>query len=218
MNQKKVRPILPAIFSIFTAGIPTILSQMHRCSLSSPILELVVIPIVVILGAFCWTIHAKTQASALKRALIVFIFSIATQFIYLDWLHSNYFPEALLAPELVRNAHDMTAHPILEVNRSHKNEEGFAIQYTTEDGTQWLLTYNKSEEFKHNPDVYGTFTVWNQSRHGVKHLPKVLQIGSVEESGVLRLLHDFANSNMKSDTSDSLEVIKTILKDKRFDP
>lgn len=73
-----------------------VLGNTHMCLLHSTIVEITML-IFIVVGLSLWTARAKRVGKAWLRAGISLVMAIALQYAYLTWLHSEYFPKALLS-------------------------------------------------------------------------------------------------------------------------
>ena len=97
MNQLKQRSKLPALVTLLVVGLTMVYGDtQHLCHLHSTIVE---IPLLlgVVLGCYLWTARAKTSGQAWLRTGLAFVLAIAIEMTYLFWLHSDFFPRALLS-------------------------------------------------------------------------------------------------------------------------
>ncbi len=175
-----------------------------------------IIPIIVISAACYWTFRARSRSKAWLRVAIAFIIALAIQFAYLSWLHSAMFPETLLSPGLKSATENFPSCPIKEVIEVRSYENGVFIKFVTNEESKWHLTYNKDLDFKNNPKIYKTFTIWKNAP-GIMNIANVLKIGSKEEAELLELLHDFKQRNLSKENSTALNTISEILKEKHFE-
>jgi hypothetical protein len=97
MDQPKPRSKLPAITALLVGLTMFYGDTQHLCYLQSPIVEFILL-IGTVLACYLWTARAKTSGQAWKRMGMALLVAIAIEFVYLDWLHSDFFPRALLSP------------------------------------------------------------------------------------------------------------------------
>ncbi len=96
MNAEKARTDLPANTAFFLTAVVVILGNNHCCYLESTILNWF-IPVIVISGAYFWTLRAVSRSEAWKRAIASLALAVFIQLFYLSWLHSPLFPDFLLS-------------------------------------------------------------------------------------------------------------------------
>jgi hypothetical protein len=89
---------LPIIATIVAVLFPTILGPRHLCHLQSTIIEVLLLTLT-LSSCLWWTARAKTLAKAWLRTGLAFIFAVMVQVIYVNWLHSDFFPHFLLSRE-----------------------------------------------------------------------------------------------------------------------
>jgi hypothetical protein len=97
MDQSKKRSKLPAVTALLVGFIMFYCDTQHLCYLQSPIVEALLLAGVV-LASYLWTARAKTSRQAWRRMGLAFLIAIAIEMAYLLWLHSDFFPRALLSP------------------------------------------------------------------------------------------------------------------------
>jgi hypothetical protein len=98
MNPLKQRSKSPELVTLLMVGLIMVFGDtQHLCYLQSTIVE---IPLLlgVVLASYLWTARAKTSGLAWRRMGLSFLLAIAIEMIYLFWLHSDFFPRALLSP------------------------------------------------------------------------------------------------------------------------
>jgi cytochrome bd-type quinol oxidase subunit 2 len=98
MNQLKQRSKLPALVTLLVVGLTMVYGDtQHLCHLQSIIVEIPLL-VGVVLACYLWTARAKTSGQAWLRMGLAFVLAIAIEMAYLSWLHSDFFPRALLSP------------------------------------------------------------------------------------------------------------------------
>lgn len=85
------------VTGVLTAVVGVFLSNSHLCHLQSVVVE---VPLLVLTPMLCchWTARARTTGGAWWHTVAAVIFTVLLQLAYLTWLHSGYFPDALLSP------------------------------------------------------------------------------------------------------------------------
>jgi len=97
--KKELR--IPVILTgTITALIAVMLSGSHCCHLNSIIIGVSILILTPILSCM-WTAKANSRRQAWLRFGLSIIFAIAIQLAYLTWLHSSFFPQALLSRQSI---------------------------------------------------------------------------------------------------------------------
>lgn len=90
---------LPALITLVAVGLLMICcNTQHLCHLQSIVIEIPLL-IVVVLACYLWTACAKTSGQAWLRTGIALALALTIEMAYLTWLHSDFFPRALLSPK-----------------------------------------------------------------------------------------------------------------------
>jgi cytochrome bd-type quinol oxidase subunit 2 len=98
MNKSKQPSKSPALVTLLVVGLTMVYGDtQHLCHLWSPIVEIPLL-VGVTLACYMWTARAKTSGQAWRRMGLAFVLAIAIEMAYLAWLHSDFFPRALLTP------------------------------------------------------------------------------------------------------------------------
>jgi hypothetical protein len=97
MNQVKRQSKLPALAAMAAVGLLMVYCDTgHLCHLQSIVIEIPLL-IVVALACYFWTACAKTSGQAWLRTGLALALALAIEVAYLTWLHSDFFPRALLS-------------------------------------------------------------------------------------------------------------------------
>ncbi len=144
MNDTTQKSRLPVIVTVVTAGLPMVLGAAHLCHLHSTFFE-VLLPVAVISACCFWTANAKTSGKAWLRTGLAFVFAFVIQTIYLSWLHSGSFPQALLsrrAKEQQARIDEMrgkdTPQIVGESTSGSAKDEGVAFEWGYFEGSVYI--------------------------------------------------------------------------------
>jgi hypothetical protein len=97
MSQLQQRSKLPELVALLVVGLTMVYGDtQHLCHLQSPLVEIPLL-IGVALACYLWAARAATSGQAWRRTGLAFLLAIAIEISYLTWLHSDFFPRALLS-------------------------------------------------------------------------------------------------------------------------
>lgn len=90
---------LPALVTLVAVGLLMVYCDtQHLCHLQSIAIEVPLL-IGVVLACYLWTARAKTSGQAWLCTGLALVLALAIEIAYLTWLHSDFFPRALLSPK-----------------------------------------------------------------------------------------------------------------------
>ena len=96
MRQTKRVFWLPIFVTLTVTCMVMVFGNSHLCFKQSIIIEVALFVLIITGGCFL-TARAKTRGKAWLRTVISIVLAIVLQNVYLDWLHSESFPDSLLS-------------------------------------------------------------------------------------------------------------------------
>ena len=97
MSQSKQRSKLPELLGLLVVGLIMVYGDtQHLCDLHSTAVEIPLL-VGVALACYLWITRAITSGRAWLRMGLAFVLAAAIEMTYLAWLHSDFFPHALLS-------------------------------------------------------------------------------------------------------------------------
>jgi hypothetical protein len=122
MDQVKPQSKLPALVTLVAVGLLIVYCDtQHLCHLQSIVIEVPLL-VVVVWACYHWTACAKTSGQAWVRTGLALALALAIEMTYLTWLHSDFFPRALLSPKTIASQISNVDRPTngRPVNRSFR--------------------------------------------------------------------------------------------------